>query len=321
MPPPYGSPGRHGGTVPCAVCTPAFRHAALFYAGERDFTDSAAAFIREGIAEGEPVLVAVPGAKIALLRRALGSGVDGVRFADMAELGENPARIIPAWREFLDGHEGPVRGIGEPTWAGRSDAELAECHRHESLLNLAFADAGGFRLLCPYDVASLPADVVAAARHTHPVVVDEGANGDYDGLAAFTAPFSEPLAAPPAEAAELAFGDAGLSVLRRFVAARAAAAGVDGVRQQDLLLAVTEVAGNSLRHGGGGGVLRVWTEPDALVCEIRDAGVIDKPLAGRERPAPGQLGGYGLWLVNQLCELVQLRTMPEGNVVRLHKRR
>ena len=27
--------------------------------------------------------------------------------------------------------------------------------------------------------------------------------------------------------------------------------------------------------------------------------------------------GFGLWLVNQLCDLVQLRTFPWGSVVRL----
>ena len=82
-----------------------------------------------------------------------------------------------------------------------------------------------------------------------------------------------------------------------------------------------EVASNSVTHGGGGGTLRVWLEEDTLVCEVRDRGIIDVPLAGRERPEPGQLGGYGLWLANLLCDLVQVRSFPDGSVVRLHKRR
>ena len=297
-----------------------FGHAALFYAGEREFAEGALEFIRPGVGAGEPVMVVVSAEKIRLLGGALGDDAAAVQFHDMAAVGENPARIIPAWRDFADGHAGPVRGIGEPIWPGRSDAELAECHRHESLLNLAFADRAEFSLVCPYDTAGLAADVVAAARHTHPLVVAEGESGDYAGLDAIAAPFGEPLPDPPVPPAELAFADAELGVVRRFVASHAAAAGVARGRSEDLQLAVTEVAGNSLKHGGGAGLLRLWTEPGALVCEVRDPGRMDKPLAGRERPAEGQLGGYGLWLCNQLCDLVQLRTTPAGNVVRMHLR-
>ena len=58
-----------------------------------------------------------------------------------------------------------LRGIGEPIWAARTPAEMAECHRHEGLLNVAFADSPGFWLLCPYDTTTLdPADVAARVR-------------------------------------------------------------------------------------------------------------------------------------------------------------
>jgi anti-sigma regulatory factor (Ser/Thr protein kinase) len=85
-------------------------------------------------------------------------------------------------------------------------------------------------------------------------------------------------------------------------------------------VAVTEVAGNSVRHAGGRGVLRVWREGNALICEVRDRGRIEDPLVGRERPVPGQESNFGLWLANQFCELVQVRSFPTGSVVRLHVR-
>jgi two-component sensor histidine kinase len=90
----------------------------------------------------------------------------------------------------------------------------------------------------------------------------------------------------------------------------AEAAGLDPARAADLVLAVDEVATNSLRHGGGRGAQRFWRDEGALVCEVRDA--------GRERPAIDRDGGRGLWMVNQLCDLVQLRSFPGGAVVRLH---
>jgi anti-sigma regulatory factor (Ser/Thr protein kinase) len=89
----------------------------------------------------------------------------------------------------------------------------------------------------------------------------------------------------------------------------------------DLVLAVNEVAANSIAHGGGSGTLRVWRDGGALVCEVSDRGHLDDPLADRRRPAPGQDGGRGLWLANQLCDLVQVRSFATGTTVRLHMHR
>ena len=55
------------------------------------------------------------------------------------------------------------------------------------------------------------------------------------------------------------------------------------------------------------------------MCEVSDNGVIAPPLAGREQPEGP--GGNGLWIANQACDLVQIRSFGGGSVVRLHKRR
>ena len=97
-------------------------------------------------------------------------------------------------------------------------------------------------------------------------------------------------------------------------------AGLGSAPRDDLAVAVHELAANSVRHGGGAGVARLWEQDGAIVCEVRDRGRIDQPLAGRVKPVRGQVGGYGLWLVNQVCDLVQLRALPDGLVTRVHKR-
>jgi anti-sigma regulatory factor (Ser/Thr protein kinase) len=299
-----------------------FRHEALFYNSREEFVERVGAFIRGGVAAEEPVLAVVDPDKIDLLRAELDGEADGVLFADMRELGGNPARIIPAWRDFVAEHAASgrrLRGVGEPIWPGRSAAELAECRRHESLLNLAFAGGRPWWLVCPYDVENLDPAVVEEARRTHPFVHEDGAareSADYYGLEAIARPFDDELPDPPADASELPFRRGPLAPLRRFVARRAA--GLGASRRADLVLAVHEVVSNTLRHGGGAGRLLVWRDPDALVCEVRDRGRIDDPLVGRERPAFGRAGGRGLWLANQLCDLVQVRSFPEGSVVRLH---
>jgi anti-sigma regulatory factor (Ser/Thr protein kinase) len=97
--------------------------------------------------------------------------------------------------------------------------------------------------------------------------------------------------------------------------------GLDGKGTEELVLAVNEVATNSVVHGGGGGILRVWEEDDALICEVDDGGLFDKPLAGRQLPDYADTSGRGLWLANQVCDLVQMRSFGGGSAVRIHKRR
>ena len=304
-----------------------FRHEALLYAGMDDFLEGTLPFIADGLTAGEPVLVAVSAVKIAALRAELEGSGDTVHFADMTVLGQNPARIIPAWREFLDQNGGgtrPVRGIGEPTWAGRSAAELVECQRHETLLNVAFAASGAWQLLCPYDTATLDTSVIDDAEHSHPFVTDAGfqrASSTCCDLAAMAAPFDAPLPEPLTPTRDLVFAGGEFASVREFVSASVGAAGLDANRSADLVLAVHEIVTNSVRHGGGEGTLRMWQDDDTLICEVRDAGRVDAPLAGRQRPTVESNGGRGLWMVNQLCDLAQLRTFPDGSVARLHMRR
>jgi anti-sigma regulatory factor (Ser/Thr protein kinase) len=119
---------------------------------------------------------------------------------------------------------------------------------------------------------------------------------------------------------ELAFTVRDLGVVRRFVSGGAQEALMDSKRARDLVLAVNELATNSLCHGGGTGTLRMWVEGGELLCEVRDRGHIADPLVGRIAPKPGQLSGRGLWVVSRLCDLVQIHSTPTGSVVRVHMR-
>jgi anti-sigma regulatory factor (Ser/Thr protein kinase) len=94
--------------------------------------------------------------------------------------------------------------------------------------------------------------------------------------------------------------------------------GLPSERLEDVALAVGELATNSIRHGGGSGVLRIWADDGHVVCEVRDGGHIEDRLAGRIPAAPRQIGGYGLLIVNDLADLVRTRTGPAGTAIRLH---
>lgn len=121
------------------------------------------------------------------------------------------------------------------------------------------------------------------------------------------------------DAVEMRFTARELMGVRRFVSSYAEVS-LGKARTHDLVLAVNELATNSVRHGGGEGTLRMWTQRDVLVCEIRDAGHIADPLAGQTPPTPDQPSGRGLWVVNSLADLMQIQSSSTGTVVRVHMR-
>lgn len=320
------------GHLPTAPPMTGFAHEAFFYRGEPGFLDGTVGFAREGLANGDRVLVAVNTDRLGLLRSVLGEAPD-LSYVDLAVVGRNPARIMPIWRDFLDAADRggqSVRGIGEPIWMGRRPAEIDECRIHEALLNVAFAPASGrapaFRMLCPYDLGALDRRVIEDARRTHPLVWERGVPRVCTayleagtGTAALSGMLAEPV--PGQVADRLVFGRDGLGQARSLVLRHCQDFGLDPERADDFALAVHEIATNSLLHGGGTGVLRVWLEPFGIVCEIADRGRLSDPMAGRVMPGPGQEGGRGLWLANQLCDLVQVRSHEGRTAVRLRMSR
>ena len=308
-------------TVPAQL--DGFRHEAFFYNDADEFVTGTSHFVADGLAEDAAVLVALPASGRALLTDDLGPDADGVTFLDMADVGRNPGRIIAAWQRFVSEHAGgdrPFRGIGEPAWASRRTVELVECELHEHLLNAAFDGGPAWRLMCPYDERNLPPDVVAGAKRTHPewsTTSQVWLSDDYAGRSGAKGIFQRPLSPAPETAPTNGFGADRVHDIREAIAEFARAEGVSGQRADLVRLAACELATNSVRHGGGAGLARWWREPDAVVFEISDNGHIRDLLVGRRPPTLNREGGRGLFLVNQLCDLVQVRSTPGGTTVRV----
>ncbi len=279
-------------------------------------------FLDPGLQAGDPVAVAVPPAAARLLARHLGDAGPDLQILDMHELGRNPARIIPAVLTMLETHRGrTLHYVGEPVWPGRTGEEIQEATRGEALINLAWPGAS-IRVLCPYDAEGLAPAVLHDAELTHPWLVREGeiVPSSAYGQARFPPGTDNPLPEPPGNAEQLRFGLNDLGAVRATVQARARAVGLPEDRVGDLVLAVSEVATNGIKHAGPSGYLRVWTTANAIICQLEDTGHIADPLAGRYRPMAGIEGGIGLWMVNQLCDLVETRTGETGTTIRLHAR-
>lgn len=297
-------------------------HAALFHRGTAEFETQVCLFAEDAVRAGAAVLVLGPASSLSGLRPRLNGLGDRVTWADAAADGcANPGQLIYAISSFAQRHPGRTTWcLQQAAWPSRPAEELWEVLRHEALLNMALAGTA-VRLLCPYD-SSLPRDLIACAEATHPVICPGGRFEPSPRYHDARVPpaCDRPLPPPPAGAQVLRYA-ADLGTVRRLVWLRASAAGLPRDRAGDLQIAVGELAANTLAHSGGPGALTVWTTAAEIVCQVSDAGHITDPLAGQLRPAPAaDRGGRGLWLVHQLCDLVQVRTGQDGTTVRVHMR-
>jgi anti-sigma regulatory factor (Ser/Thr protein kinase) len=294
-------------------------HHALFYHDQREYVTCVSDFVTKGLARGEPAFIAAPRRGLDLLHARLGPDSQRLTFADMAETGRNPARILPELRAFIDHQNGGrARIVSESAWPERSAAELREAIRHEALINLAFAEAQ-VSILCPYVTAGLARDVTRGVRHTHPAFVRSGlrqTSHGYAGPGGVPSHCDAELPSPPGRAETMSYR-AQLRDLRLVVARHADRCGLPADRTASLVLAVGELSANTLRHTGGGGTLHVWHTHEEVLCQVQDQGWIDDPLAGRRRRQPIE-SGHGLWVVNQVCDLVEVRTGEAGTTIRLH---
>jgi anti-sigma regulatory factor (Ser/Thr protein kinase) len=297
------------------------RHMALFYRDQDERQAKILSFVRAGLARAEPSLIALPGDQARRLGDELGDEPGELLCCDMTDLGRNPARLIPEWRSFIDKHAGQrVLLVTEVLWPGRSPAEICEATRHEALLNLAFSEARA-TMLCAYDVTRLAPSAVADARCTHPEHFTDGepvAAASHAPAWEIPAGCDRPLLPPPARAETLTY-DTDLAPVRRLVESHTRRTTLGADRAADLILAASEVAANTLGHARSGGTLQVWHDENEILCQAQDQGWITDPLAGRVRRGPDGRG-HGLYLVNHVCDLVEVRTGPAGTTIRMHMR-
>ncbi|MCA2213396.1 anti-sigma factor RsbA family regulatory protein [Jidongwangia harbinensis] len=285
--------------------TPRFRHSAFLYGSESAYTGFLLPFLCEGLERGEAVAVAAGDEHIDALRAALGRDAAAVRFLPAGDWYVRPVRTLSGWARTLSA----AARAGRP--AARLVNEIAfgdeprSWVRAEAATNAALADLNG-HLLCPYDRRHLPPHLIDAARRTHHLLHDDGwhISDDYVPPDLLLADLAEPLYpadGPPT--VEVAVGDT-VADLRAWLRDRATAEGwLPPERVEILLLALSELATNGIRHGGRQRNVRVWVRPEAVVCEVTDDGAEPPdPLAGYRPPAPGVIGGMGLWLVHQVCD-------------------
>jgi anti-sigma regulatory factor (Ser/Thr protein kinase) len=294
-----------GGEVHESGSAPSFTHSAFLYDSDAAYAVTVAAFLRDGLARGEAVAVATNPERTILLRDALGDDATEVRFLPADEWYVRPVRTIAGWARLLRA----ASASGRPFTRLVGDTPVGHGHeswvRFESAVNRSLAGLPG-HLLCPYGRGSLPADLVG---RTHPRLHDGGwlDSAGYESPEQLLHDLPEPPYPVPGEPL-MAVPVVTVAALRAEIRERAHAEGwLPPDRIDSLVLALSELATNGIRHGGARCELRVWLTEDAVICEVTDDGTVPPgPLAGYLPPRPGVLGGMGLWLVHQLCDAMAL---------------
>jgi hypothetical protein len=305
-------------TAPAPRWDDGFAHPALFYRGTAEYLEGTVAFVRAGLAAGEPVALAVPGPNLRLILTELGTDADRVRLLDMTRAGRNPGRIIPnVLRTFADSYpRGRVRIIGEHQWTGRTPTEYPACAQHEALISIALAGRP-VTMLCPYDAERVGPRTLADAEAHHPWVIDASGERLSTGFAPERIdPDGHQLCEPPTGTG-FSFDATNQALAGQFACDHATRLGLGG-DHSELKLIVGELVARSLVHGAGTGTLRIWAQRGYLVCEVRHSGHINDPLADRPLADPRRPDGRGLLLVNHLSDLVEQHACPQGTTTRVY---
>lgn len=297
-------------------------HPAFFYDGVEDFVATMAPYVTEGVDKDEAVFIAARTSYLGPLRAAVGPAADEAMWVDTWEWQPHPSRRLRAFHELVTARlaEGAtrLRLAGEPAWPEGPIELVQEWERYESVLNEVLGPYP-VSLVCLYETSSLHPSVLEGALHTHRTMLDASGTAEsdtYEEPSAFLRRVTRHHGRPPAHAGSLNLTDAATG--RRYIEARAGAAGLDAETTMELLLAANEVLTNAFVHAPGAR-LHTWTEDGRFVCQVDDSGDgIADPLIGYRPPSEHGEGGRGIWIARQLVDLLQISTGPEGTSIRLH---
>jgi anti-sigma regulatory factor (Ser/Thr protein kinase) len=295
-------------------------HEAVPYFSATHLVERLAPRVAAAVAAGDPVVAVLDEPTGGRLRDALGRDSAAVDFQDPFEVHRMPAFTVAVrWARTsrrITSPGGRALVVGQQLEVDRGPHHWA---RLDIGVNVATAGLP-VTVLCPvaHDVADL-----TTVQATHPLVTT--ADGPEpsrlyrqpeESVADYPPPPPPGLGRP---VAELTFDQDDLVELRHLVLRVAETAGLDPDRVADLVLAVNELATNSVEHGPGRGRLRLWDQT-AVVAEVADSGRMSVPFPGMTMPPPDGSRGRGLWLASELSDALEVWSEPGNTVIRLQMR-
>lgn len=314
--------GSHSLTL--SPCTKGFRHEACLYGSDDDFLAIVSPFVKEGVAAGEKVILALSHPQAQLVRFT----IPEARQATVVPNGERylrPATTIQALLEALRSHAAQtsarIRVVGSvldppsTTWDPWA--------RYEAAVNDIFADFPVWGM-CLYDTREVADEVLDEVERTHPYIQRPGEgsvrSSRFEPASTFLnnrePPRPDPIESttPRTELVNPTAARARHAVVEAGAGSKLAANTI-----ADLILGVSEVVANAHLHGAAPVVLRIWSSHDRIVATVHDCGRGPAdPFAGLLPAQPiGEGGGLGLWVTHQICSEVVHDKSPDGFTVRL----
>lgn len=298
-------------------------HEGVPFSSPAGLAEQLAPRLRSAVEAEGPVVAVLDPAERDALRAALGDVAGHVEFLAPADVYRLPAFTVAVRWARLSRQTVPG---GYATVVAQHVTDLADggpgyWARLDAALDVALPGLP-VGVLCPF-----PDDVdervlrgsthrtLLSAGHSVPGL---GYRMPVDVVAEFPPP-PPPELGRPVETREFALD--GLGGLRRAVAEVSTDAGLPTERVADFVLAVNEIASNSVEHGPGSGTLRLWrlgTGPGShVVAEVRDGGSMQVPFPGLVAPPPSGARGRGLWLASELSDVLQVWSDGSGTVIRV----
>ncbi|MFC6090413.1 anti-sigma factor RsbA family regulatory protein [Saccharothrix lopnurensis] len=294
-----------------------YYHETAFYGGDADFQDLVVPFLDEGVSAGEPVLVACGAVNERLVRDRV-ADPSGVRFLPGADQYARPTETVLEYRKLFAEYAGvaQIRVVGDVPHPG-TGAPWDWWSRYEAAVNDLFAE---FPLwgLCPYDLRTTSADVLADVLRAHPRVAGAGGhlvNPDYRETWTWPRACPDPLETghPLVDLLDPSPAEARHAVSAACVATRLTRDELD-----DIVYAASEAVTNALTHGKPPARLRVWADGARVVVAVSDRGEgPTSPAAGLVPTERTTTAGLGLWLTHRTCREVSLGRDENGFTIRL----
>ncbi|AWS42235.1 sensor histidine kinase [Streptosporangium sp. 'caverna'] len=297
-------------------------HQAAVYDSDRRFLAVALPFIQDGLAKGDPVMVATTSANLELLGNALGRDGRLIDYAESGFLGRRTVERATAFHRYWQRRApeapcgGHVRIIAEPVWTGRAACEVRAWQRMEASLNLLLRGTNVW-MLCPYDERVLDPEVMRSARRTHPAMSADGYTAldcsEYIDPVEFIRECDSVLPLEPPEDAATVHADT-LHSLRAFITGQASFLGLSPDRAALLAVVVNEIA--ALLEVPV--TVRLWERLGAITCHVhREGGRVADPVAGFLPPGATAKPGDGLWIARQLCDRLDIHHDLGGCTIQL----
>ena len=295
-------------------------HEAMAYAAPRELAARLAVRVEAAVVAGGPVTAVLEDAIRQRLHTELGSAAHDVQFLDPAVV-----HTVPGFTTAVRWTRSSRRAVGPDARAMIVTQQLLDLpgcgpdYWTRLCVGLEVAGVGlPLTVLCAF--LDEPVDW-ARVRQTHQVLGTDrgsGPNPDYrephDVVREHPPPARPELGTPTAE---LAFRATDLGTLRHLTAQIGGQGGLEDDRVADAVLAVNELASNSVEHGPGGGRLRLWANGEPwLLAEVSDRGRLTEPFPGMVQPSTSGSRGRGLWLASELCDVMEVWA-EDGTVVRL----